>query len=45
VETLLARSLIAGEVPEGSNVAFAIENDELSMTVVPAGETKPQKAR
>jgi ATP-dependent Clp protease ATP-binding subunit ClpB len=33
VETRLARALIAGEVPEHSEVVFSIENDELAMRV------------
>jgi len=33
VETRLARALIAGEVPEHSEVVFSVENDELAMHV------------
>ena len=33
VETQLARALVAGEVDEGSTVAFSVKDDELVMKV------------
>ena len=33
VETRLARALVAGEIEEGSEVTFTIQEDELKMTV------------
>src|SRR5690606_20975171 len=39
VETKLARSLIAGEIGEGSTIAFTVENDEL-VSVPPAHVAK-----
>ena len=34
VETQLARALVAGEVEQGSEVAFSVKDDELLMKVV-----------
>ncbi len=49
VETRLARALIAGEIPEHSEVAFSVENDDLVMQVGsdPAAkkDRKAEKAR
>jgi hypothetical protein len=33
VETQLARTLVAGEIEEGADVAFSVKNDELVMKV------------